>query len=519
MLVPWIIAITCLADVGQQPAPVAPVDWSELTPADFTDHELDLPFALAHFHRLANSVRREQPDRGFIDLHVWRNAKDNRPYNARVMENHLSLAFFYCTPRPWNPYFGQPAVRQQLEAALEFWCGMQHADGRFSEYGPQQWNLPATAFATKFMGRTLTLLAAGPPIDPQLHRRVREANRKAIEAVLNDPGMYRSGKSFSNQYTNVWPGVLAHLALFPDDRLQALFQQRLQESGRDFQSPAGYFYEADGPDWSYNLNTHHSNLNMAWHYARGTPAADAFVAEMRAFYDWLSYNAVLEPDGSGYVLNRAVETRRQVAFLPPFEASLHSTGVSQAIRGTPLAEHVEAARPFVPSREELQQQRDLLRARLENDWPELPPLTDGFSTYSPYQFLHRGQYEWHPTAAQKAEAKTRLPYLARTSFIHQRTDGRHPVVYTYVRQPGYYAAFNSGKQITAQQRYGMGLIWTPQAGGLLQSQTGSNEAAWGTQAEGAKQVYEAASITARFTADGQPVESEPGCRDLAGSTL
>ena len=127
MLVPWIIAITCLADVGQQPTPVAPVDWSELTTADFTDHELDLPFALAHFHRLANGVRREQPDRGFIDLHVWRNAKDNRPYNARVMENHLSLAYFYCTRRPWNPYFGQPAVRQQLEAALEFWCGMQLA--------------------------------------------------------------------------------------------------------------------------------------------------------------------------------------------------------------------------------------------------------------------------------------------------------------------------------------------------------------------------------------------------------
>jgi hypothetical protein len=84
MLVPWIIAITCLADVGEQPAPVAPVDWSELTPADFSEHELELPFALAHFHRLANSVRREQPDGGFIDLHVWRNAKDNRPYNARV---------------------------------------------------------------------------------------------------------------------------------------------------------------------------------------------------------------------------------------------------------------------------------------------------------------------------------------------------------------------------------------------------------------------------------------------------
>src|SRR6478735_7938809 len=36
--------------------PVPPVDWSKLKPEDFSDDELDLPYYLANFHKLANSV-------------------------------------------------------------------------------------------------------------------------------------------------------------------------------------------------------------------------------------------------------------------------------------------------------------------------------------------------------------------------------------------------------------------------------------------------------------------------------
>ena len=100
-------------------------DLSQLTPDDFADDELFLPYNmaysekhmpyyLAHFHRLANAVRED----GFIDIAVWRNAADNAPYNARVMESILSLAYFYTTDRPWNPYYGSEALRARLEAAL-----------------------------------------------------------------------------------------------------------------------------------------------------------------------------------------------------------------------------------------------------------------------------------------------------------------------------------------------------------------------------------------------------------------
>jgi hypothetical protein len=268
-----------LATTGvAQPLPkVPPVDLGQLKPGDFSDAEVELPYYLAHFHRVANSVSEEGELRGFFDLSVWRGQVNHKTYNARVMENCLSLAFFYCTQRSWNPYYGDSALRQRLESALDYWCRMQSPEGKFSEYGPQEWNLAATAFATKFMGETLRLLHGGPPIDAGLSERVWLAQRKAIMIVLNDPEMWQHGVDYSNQYSNVWAGGLGYLALRADPELEARLRQRIEESITAFQSPAGYFYERGGPDWGYNLGTHHSNLHVAWHYARGTDLEPIFI--------------------------------------------------------------------------------------------------------------------------------------------------------------------------------------------------------------------------------------------------
>ncbi|MEK6283417.1 MAG: hypothetical protein AABN95_23945 [Acidobacteriota bacterium] len=64
---------------------VPPADFTKLKPSDFADDELDLPYYLAHFHRVANSVVEEGDNRGFINISVWRSPQDNRPYNARVV--------------------------------------------------------------------------------------------------------------------------------------------------------------------------------------------------------------------------------------------------------------------------------------------------------------------------------------------------------------------------------------------------------------------------------------------------
>ncbi|HKO16134.1 MAG TPA: hypothetical protein VJU87_07840 [Gemmatimonadaceae bacterium] len=511
----WVLALAAAAllsgrRAASQPSasPVAAADLARLSPSQFRDDELDLPYYLAHFHELANHVALAGPRRGFIDLAVWRSPRDNQPYNARIMENILSLAYFYTTNRPWNPYRGDPAVRARLEAALDFWTRSQSADGRFSEYAPGQWSLAPTAFATKFMGESLRLLHDGPPIDAALYRRAMEADRRAILAVLTRPDLAEHGRRFTNQFGNVWGGALAYLALSPDSAIARLLRARLREAATDHQSPAGYFYEANGPDWGYDLNTHHSDFLMAWQYARGTDLAPYFVEAMRRWYEWFGYNAVPEPGGLALTLNRSIETRQKHAIVA-------EAGPGEAPPGTPYAELVPEARILGPTREELPRRAAARRAALERDWPHVPPLPVGtFSAFSPYAFLHRNHPRWYPTDKQRRAAIAALPYEARVRFTHQRVDGREPIVFSYVRRPSYYAAFTTGAIVTAQQRYGLGLLWAPRLGTVLQSQTGGGATAWGTRLADRPQVYEAGSIPAAFQVAGSSVRPVPGARDL-----
>src|SRR5215203_5909850 len=136
LLLVTIVATVLRAEPATQPAwdPVPRVDWSTIWLDDFADDELDLPYLLNHFHIVVQGVTENGANRGFMSIPVWRGRDKNQqgPWNARVMESHLSLAFFYATKRPWNPYFAAPAVRQRLEAMLTFWCDMQNPDGRFS---------------------------------------------------------------------------------------------------------------------------------------------------------------------------------------------------------------------------------------------------------------------------------------------------------------------------------------------------------------------------------------------------
>jgi len=266
---------------------VPTVDWSKLKPSDFRDDELDIPFFLDHFHELLDGIQETGPERGWINIRVWRGQGQQHSYNARVMESYLAVAHFYCTDRPWNIYRGSPAVRQRLEAMFEYWLTLQSKDGEFSEYGPGRYNLPATAFATKFMGQTLTLLKDGPPIDPDLLKRVTEADRKAIIATFIIPELYAHAKIYTNQYSNVFAGAPAYIALHPDAEITRLLNEVFARSARDFMSPAGFFYEHDASDFGYTLHTTNSDMTMAYFYLKGTPLGELIEQEEARWVDWL----------------------------------------------------------------------------------------------------------------------------------------------------------------------------------------------------------------------------------------
>ena len=484
---------------------VAPVDLRNLSPEEFTDDELDLPYALTHVHRVANAVRESGAARGFIDLPVWRRNRDNEPYNARIMESILTLAFFYTADRPWNPYRGDDALRGRLEAALVFWVDSQHDDGSFSEYGEDQWGLAPTAFATKFVGEALLRLTAedAPAFDADLLERVRTSVRDAIVAVLTDDDLRDHGWRYSNQFANVWPGGAVYLEAFDDPALAERFATALGTTRSQLQSPAGFFYERHGPDWNYNLGTHHNNLRMAYHYLRDTDLESYIVEKERRWTEWMAYGAVREPDADVFVVNRGVDTRK----------------IRRTLRhkASPMAEDVELARAFSPTAAEREESIEGDRDRLERTWPRTDDLDlSSFGSLSPYTFLNRDQVRWYPTAAQRAAAREQLPYHADDRFIHQRVDDRTRLVVTYVRRPTYYAAVNAAPSAHGHQRFGLGLVWHPDAGAVFQTGAGWRGAAYGTRPADDEPPYEAGGLDVTYTLDGETRTPTPGATNLPG---
>jgi hypothetical protein len=314
-----------------------------------------------------------------------------------------------------------------------------------------------------------------------------------MHAVLFDPEFYSHGRIFSNQYTNIFAGGAAFLNMYPDTALSARLRERLDASPTELQSPAGYMYESDGPDLGYTLNTHHENLQMAYHYWRGTPELSKILLEEEdRFGGWLALNALPEPGQDFYVLNRGIESRQQHATYAPIN--------------TPLAEHCIIMRAFATSPERRAEGIRDARTKLEKDWPDVGPLEVGtFNALTPYRFLQRAHYDWHPSSEQIAEARKLVRPLAETSFVEQRKDTRLPMVFTYVRRPGYYAAFASTtKPASAQERFGLTFVWTPSKGVLLQSQSQGKETAWGTSAGGELPV-EASGFEAEYLDGGAAV--------------
>lgn len=509
-----LLSVACSSPEGRQTLKeVEPVELSRIAVDQFTPDEWYVPYYLKNFSTVANSVLDTGQNRGYINLAVWRTPDVNKPYNARIMENILSLAWFYTTDRPWNPYYNDPLLRKRIETALTFWCDIQHDDGRFSEYAPEKWSLAPTAFATKFIGRALYLLEEGPSIDEDVMKRANESMRKALFVCFTDSALWQHGRNFTNQYANLWGGAMMYLRHHPDQDIDQLLINRLQDSMEEFQSPCGYFYEKNGPDWGYNLSTHHSDLQVAWHFAKGTRLEDYFVDKTARWYDWFSYNAVKEPGTSRYYLNKCVETRQQKWFV-----DTDTLEGPHASRWTPQAEVVPIARAFTLSKEAYRHACNQAYEQMRARYPQVNELRVGeFWAFSPYAFLHHGLNQWLPSQQEKDEAVAGLPYLKKENFTQIRSDRRNGTNYTFVRRPSYYVIFNGGKILTSQQRYGLGLIWNPSVGTVFQSQSNSDLASWGTRAPGSPRVYEASDIRASFVVNENPWTPAPGINQVEGA--
>jgi hypothetical protein len=497
-------------------APVSPVDIAKINPADFTDNEIrnNIPANLLNFHSLANSVRLEEPFKGFYDLHVYRGRENFHPYNARMMEVHNGFAYFLATNKPWNPYYNSPQVRYRLELMMDHLKSLQRDDGWLMMFSRSEYiyGAASTVFAPKYLTITLQLLLNAQRSDadfvmPRNFGQIKEITYKALDASLTQEAVFQHGIRFSNQYCNLWSAGLRYATLFNDSQMERETKIKMEQSRRPFQSPAGYYYEWYSVDFNYNLETHNWCINATWPFAVNDQQVMNYIVDTeKSFYDWLAYTSVIEPDASGFIVNGGISGRSDT---PQNKRVENAAGAK-----------VMMARAFASSEPEHEAGNKERRDALWRSWPHLGDTI----AFSAYHFEQLTYFHYYPTASESREARAALPYIAGTDFNHQRVDDLKNLQVNCIRRPGFYSVFNTGELVRAQQQFGLGFLWNSKAGLLIFSDhkyPTAPDLSWGTKplAENKSKaeavVYEGAGIDrARYKINGKEITPQPGAKDL-----
>jgi autotransporter-associated beta strand protein len=499
--------------LGAQWTAVPDADFSKLQLSQFDDRELEVPYFLYHFARVANAVVETGANRGFLDLKVNRQIEDNQVYNARIMEMQLPLAYFYTANRPWNVYYGHAAVRVRLEAMLLRWCQIQNQpgttdgdfDGLYAEYSASNWSLAPTGFGVMHAAQALDLLVdSGLAFDATVLENSRVALRRAIMAIFTRADMRAAARQYSNQFNGAFHAALIYLENWPDSQLDAAFVQAVRDAAAQDQSPAGFYYEKSGPDIGYS-SVHETNLRiMLPRLRQREDLLSTMISSDRRWNAWLAASLLPQPASSLplYLTNSGINTRTTHAY--------------QFAEDGPLREWLGSARPFARSSNEYAAYLSTRRAQVQAQFGKWGALVvPRSSSYQPaFVFAAVENLDsWHPTAAQRAGEFNQLPSLASDRFNRIFHDGPTLTMMT-ARRPSYYGIFNSGAVRTSGQNFGLGLLWNERFGTALQAVSLSNWTCGTRRSGGDGSLYENANLAVTRNVSDTPLNPVNGITTL-----
>ena len=514
---------------AQSWTPVPPADFASIQLSQFADHELDVPYHLRHFAQVANGVIENTTaingvtyPRGFLNIKVNREPVDNVPHNARILEMQMVLAYFYTSDRPWNPYRGNVSVRQRLEAMMNLWTTMQAPEGSshaglFTEYSPTNWSMAPTSFGVMAAAQAVDMIhASGLPFDATVLGNTKTTIRRALMSLFTRSDMRSHARSWSNQFNGAYHAALIYLERWPDAELDAAFVQAVKDSSAQDQSPAGFWYEQDGPDFGYS-GVHDNNLRVAWPRLRQrADLVSHIIGDDIQWNGWLAANMVLQPGlaTNTFFTSAGLNTRTSHAFQTP--------------RSRPLAEFATSSRAFALTDTEFAAavavKRNSEQSRFGN-YGNLP-VPNGYS-YIP-TFVYDAARPaasilngWHPTSAQREAAIAALPSRATNTFnrlYHNATPNSGAFSLGAVKRGNYYATFASGNRRLARQAYGLNLLSHPSFGLALQSVSGTSGSVpwqWGTvRGTDPGLAYETGNMPGTIKAGAETVSPVAGVTDL-----
>ncbi|GAA2271181.1 hypothetical protein GCM10010149_10960 [Nonomuraea roseoviolacea subsp. roseoviolacea] len=450
---------------GGAPGPlpeVAPLDPGTIDLAAFTGLEQQIAPYLANLARLANSVDDDSATTyGYITCGCWRAGQG--PDDARVMENVLTLAYFYTADRPWNPYHRDPALRLRLEAALRFMLGTQNADGSFPQGGGDLHSRAATGFALELYAIMADLLDADGTVDPALVPSLTAALKRAATWFLEDQEVWGPrGSQFANQVAGGLVGISRLLRRLDDPALRARFEQRLAEHERISQSEAG-FYRDGTVAHRYSIEVETEDL-AGWADPATRPVIDRM---QRRYMDWAQYNLLYDQGLDGFFVNTAADSRHRgwnyAAELPIGSNNLWGATIPQA-------------RAYAATKEEVAERR---AAFVKGGWrTSVAPLVAPAWAYldpAVVRDVALGE-EYHPAAAERRAAIATLRPYAGAPYTEVRADSVTGQRFVFAKRPAYVVGMGFGRHVNTQygywdnQRFGLGYLYDPKLGVVIQGQ-------------------------------------------------
>ena len=446
-------------------AEVTSIDKSQWKPEEY-----GLCYHFVNFARLANSVVTEPgPLQGWFSEALWRHYS-YAPFNARVMENYHSLAFFYGYNAPWNIYYRDPGVLERLELALNYTFDLVGENGAIPEYATADMDSPMLApssFGMEYMSGVLEIAGEVLPDDLK-HRLVAQA-RKAAVYVLTSDESWDHARAFTNQFLGAMAGGLRLARLTQDAELRG-FVDRAGEALLDvgnFMSPMGFLYENSGPETFAYFFTTLSRLVPLYHEWRD----DRVLEVLRRHCAWMSRWMLLEPDGETVLLAGSHQTRTGSGYRL---ATREMTGIGELLVGAP--DERRFMKLFLRPQE-------AVAARLQ-DWEANTNLVGMLREqgkkqgYNPVSTMV-GYAPYAPPADEIAAVRSTLPCTDATPFADTREDDRGNQ-YVFIRYPAYYTGLAFASRRTTAQ-HGPGFLWHSGAGTLILSENG-DRACWETRA-------------------------------------
>lgn len=202
--------------------------------------------ALCQIPRLLSSEDRNRfsPSHGCMNREYWLCRATDFPSAIAQFGVH-ALALAYAHDMPGNIYYKQPKVLEWALAGVDYWTRIQHRDGSFDEFYPNErgWAGP-TGFLLYAMCDTYRLLENRFPADLK-ERFLKSAHRAALFLGKTD----ESGVLANHHAMAVLPMYEAY-TLIGDGAIEAAFKNKLDIFFRHCHEE-GWCLEYDGADPGY----------------------------------------------------------------------------------------------------------------------------------------------------------------------------------------------------------------------------------------------------------------------------